>query len=158
MNMVPDWSKKLPSSNRKKAETGGYTKPDRAVRCKKCFVGVDECGGGVGTPIAVYIVSAELPRGGSVAVARVPMCYKCRTVLPFVILDGGRQLGITGPNIVRCLKASRGFMFNLDELLTGEIQQANALPDIAPKPIIREDVVDPENMTREQEEQAVSLF
>ena len=135
MSDRPSWHNPMPSSNppKPKTRTGGYTKPDNAVRCKKCGVGKDECGGLVGTPIATYTVSAQLPEPdekgyGSVAVAEVPMCYKCRSILPFKILDGGLQYGITGSNIIKCLKASRGMHFTLDELLTGKIETPEKAP------------------------------
>lgn len=139
----------------------GYTKPDRAVRCKKCFVGSDEAGGSIGTPIAVYTVSCAMPEGGSVAVATVPMCYKCREILPFITLAAGRNMGMTGINIIRCLKARKGLLaipwFTLEELLTGKIEQATDLSESAqPQPIERTEVVVPENI--KEEEQAVSLF
>lgn len=152
----PSWANPLPSSTKKKpTPTGGYTKPDRAVRCRKCFVGADEGGGAIGTPIAIYTVSAAMPEGGSIAVARVPMCYKCREILPFEVLESGRNLGVTGINIIRCLKARQGLLampwFTLEELLTGRLEQATELPESVaqPRTIERAEIVDPENMERE---------
>lgn len=159
----PSWHNPVPSMNPPKSgpvPAGGYTKPDYVVRCKKCGVGKHpETGEMVGTPIAVYIVSAGLPDGGSVAVARVPICYKCREILPFDILPGGTKYGIKGFNIIRCLKARQGLLatpwFTLEELLTGKIDQAMIRPLIEQtEPIEQTELVDPGKM----EEQDSVLF
>ncbi len=156
MNAYKNMGNPLGTDKKKPAPVrGGYTKPDYVVRCKKCGVGTDETGAIVGTPIAFYIVSMGLPENqGSVPVARVPMCYKCREILPFDILPAGIEYGITGINLIRCLRARRGLLampwFTLEELLTGKVDQATLKPVIEKAtPIERTEMVDPENMEKE---------
>jgi hypothetical protein len=147
----------------RKASPGGYTKPDYTVRCRACGVGKDEAGAMIGTPLGTYIVSMGLPdnedgtKQGSVAIARVPMCYKCRDIRPFDILPAADQYGIKGSDITRCLKARKGPLampwFTLEELLIGKVTQTELPPDLVerPKAIERVTRVDPADMGLVQE-------
>lgn len=134
---------------KKYVPAGGYTKPDRAVRCPKCFVGQDEGGNGIGTPIARYTASCALPEGGSVAVAHFARCYKCGTFAGYLRrTEQARKLGITFMGLMGCLKSTRPARlpdFTLDELRAGKVEQVKEPPDIsAPKPVEREEIYNPE--------------
>lgn len=97
-------------------------------RCKKCSLDPD---GNWGTPLSVRDVSATLPDGTNIVVARVAQCLRCGQVYAIKMKNAAGEHGIYAAGLEACIKESRGAIHFLDELQAGRLRQGPAFPDKA---------------------------
>lgn len=126
----------------KRRKTIGYTAPDFTVRCPKCSVGKDNFGNSMGAVIAAQRVICQIKPCESVLVATIGRCCNhtygffpnkeemqdCNALSHFKIKPDGQRLGLTQENILACCQQSKGNLFMLAELQSGQVGTTKLAP------------------------------